>query len=167
MENSRAHQCCSPRRTPSWTDRVLYATHTDSPYSPEESHIENLLYTSIPSYTTSDHVRAFLNNLPLNLTVHFQKPIVSLLLLPPATPSTDGTSPILRLPPSYQPRPDPWARFKRYGGRLLDRVLGYIWCLLVLFGAGSSVVGLCNFFLGLGAWKWWWSDRHQLPSERE
>lgn len=44
----------SVKRTPSWTDRVLYATYTDSP---EKSTITNLIYTSIPSYTTSDHVR--------------------------------------------------------------------------------------------------------------
>lgn len=47
---------CSSKRTLSWTDRVLYATYTDSPESLSESNITNLLYTSIPSYTTSDHV---------------------------------------------------------------------------------------------------------------
>ena len=47
----------SSKRTPSWTDRVLYSTYTDSPDKPDESNITNLLYTSIPSYTTSDHVR--------------------------------------------------------------------------------------------------------------
>ena len=46
----------STKRVPSWTDRVLYATHSDSPDTPDESNITNLLYTSIPSYTTSDHV---------------------------------------------------------------------------------------------------------------
>lgn len=47
----------SAKRTPSWTDRVLYATHTDSHDTP--SNITNILYTSIPSYTTSDHVCSF------------------------------------------------------------------------------------------------------------
>jgi len=47
----------STKRTPSWTDRVLYATHTDCPDTLDKSNITNLLYTSIPSYTTSDHVR--------------------------------------------------------------------------------------------------------------
>jgi hypothetical protein len=47
----------SDKRTPSWTDRIMYATYTDSPDNPEESGITNLLYTSVPSYTTSDHVR--------------------------------------------------------------------------------------------------------------
>jgi hypothetical protein len=45
------------KRAPSWTDRILYATYTDSPDAPEESNIVNLLYTSVPGYTTSDHVR--------------------------------------------------------------------------------------------------------------
>lgn len=44
---------CSGKRTPAWTDRILYATHTDTP---GQSNIKNVLYTSIPSYTTSDHV---------------------------------------------------------------------------------------------------------------
>ena len=46
----------SSRRTPSWTDRVLYATHSDDPQTPEKSNITNLLYTSVLGYTTSDHV---------------------------------------------------------------------------------------------------------------
>lgn len=53
----------SAQRTPSWTDRILYTTHTDSPDTPDESNITNLLYTSIPSYTTSDHVSPLPNDL--------------------------------------------------------------------------------------------------------
>ncbi len=41
---------------PAWTDRVMYVTHSDSPDTPQESGIKNILYTAIPSYTTSDHV---------------------------------------------------------------------------------------------------------------
>ena len=40
-------------------------------------------------------------------------------------------------------------------GRSLDRIIGMVWWLFTLLGAGSSVVGLFNFFLGLGAWTWW------------
>ncbi|KAF8163447.1 inositol polyphosphate phosphatase [Crassisporium funariophilum] len=129
----------STKRIPSWTDRVLYATYTDSPETPDKSHITNLLYTSIPSYTTSDH-----------------KPIVSLLLLPPPQLSPASVSvPILRLPLDYSPSPDPRATLKRYTGRVLDRVIGIVWWLLTLLGAGSAVFGVLNFFLGLGAWTWW------------
>ena len=47
----------STKRTPSWTDRIMYTTYTDSPTAPDKSNIVNILYTSIPSYVTSDHVR--------------------------------------------------------------------------------------------------------------
>lgn len=49
----------SSHRTPSWTDRVLYATYSDDPETPEKSNITDLLYTSVPGYTTSDHVGHF------------------------------------------------------------------------------------------------------------
>ncbi|KAJ6497029.1 Endonuclease/exonuclease/phosphatase [Mycena vitilis] len=130
----------SNKRTPSWTDRVLYTTYTDSPDTPDKSGITNLLYTSIPGYTTSDH-----------------KPIVSLLLLPPP-PQSDppaAAPPVLRLPAQYTPVPDPHANLKRYTGRVLDRAVGRVWWFLTLLGAGSLLVGVFNFVLGLGAWGWW------------
>ncbi|KAJ7343307.1 Endonuclease/exonuclease/phosphatase [Mycena albidolilacea] len=134
----------SEKRMPSWTDRILYTTYTDSPDNPDESAIKNLLYTSVPGYTTSDH-----------------KPIVSLLLLPTPSPSssastpTSSTPPVLRLPAHYTPTPDPRATLKRYTGRILDRAIGRVWWLLTLLGAGSVLVGMFNFVLGLGAWGWW------------
>ncbi|KAF8212047.1 skeletal muscle/kidney enriched inositol 5-phosphatase [Mycena galopus ATCC 62051] len=135
----------SEKRMPSWTDRILYTTYTDSPDAPNESVIKNLLYTSVPGYTTSDH-----------------KPIVSLLLLPsPPTPSPSSTAltlttpPTLRLRALYTPTPDPYANLKRYTGRVLDRAIGRVWWLLTLLGAGSTLVGIFNFVLGLGAWGWW------------
>ncbi|THU82266.1 DNase I-like protein [Dendrothele bispora CBS 962.96] len=129
----------SGKRMPSWTDRVLYATHTDSADTPDISNITNILYTSIPSYTTSDH-----------------KPIVALLLVPrQKNASTSDSVPVLKLPAHYTPKPDPLANLKRYTGRSLDRTIGIIWWLLTMIGAGSAVVGLFNFIVGLGAWNWW------------
>ena len=49
----------SSHRTPSWTDRVLYTTYSDDPETPEKSNVTDLLYTSVPGYTTSDHVGPF------------------------------------------------------------------------------------------------------------
>ena len=46
----------SLKRHPAWTDRIMYTTYTDTPDTPTKSTITNALYTSIPSYTTSDHV---------------------------------------------------------------------------------------------------------------
>ncbi|KAG2158265.1 inositol polyphosphate phosphatase [Suillus bovinus] len=131
----------STKRTPSWTDRIMYATHTDSPDSPEKSNITNILYTSIPSYVTSDH-----------------KPVVCLLRLPPPTATTSLETcapPMIQLPSSYTPTLDLHATLKRYTGRTLDRIIGSIWWLLTVVGAGSAVVGIFNFFLGLTAWRWW------------
>ncbi|KAI0699673.1 Endonuclease/exonuclease/phosphatase [Cytidiella melzeri] len=137
------------KRHPAWTDRVMYTTHTDSPDTPHNSNITNALYTSIPSYTTSDH-----------------KPIVTVLLLPkpslpPSTLTTPRpTPPLLQLPSQYNPRPDPHASLKRYTGKTLDRLVGYCWWLLTILGAGSPVFGLGNFALGLGFWGWWRSKPH-------
>lgn len=139
----------SSRRIPAWTDRILYATYTDSPDMPLGSSITNVLYTSIPGYTTSDH-----------------KPIVCLLLLPspPKSQSSPLAPPMIHLPKHYSPTPDSLASIKRYTGRVLDRIVGTCWLLLVFFGAGSGVMGLFNCILSLGAWTWWKSrsdsDRH-------
>lgn len=62
---------------------------------------------------------------------------------------------MLRLPATYAPTPDPRATLKRYTGRLLDRLIGYVWWLIALCGAGSTVVGVFNFLVGIGAWGWW------------
>ena len=101
-----------------------------------------MLYTSIPSYTTSDH-----------------KPVVALLLVPPPAPSPSSTPPTLRLPEGYQPTPSPWYKTfaQRYTGRSLDRLVGIVWWLFVIIGAGNAAVGVGNFIIGLGvgAWAWW------------
>ncbi|THH30369.1 hypothetical protein EUX98_g3825 [Antrodiella citrinella] len=83
------------KRHPAWTDRIMYTTYTDSPETPDRSSISNALYTSIPSYTTSDH-----------------KPVVSILLLPLPSPILQSP-PVLRLPAHYQPLPDRLAILKR------------------------------------------------------
>ena len=43
--------------------------------------------------------------------------------------SNQGSLPILRLPSTYQPRPDPIWRLKRHVGRLLGRIVGAFWSL--------------------------------------
>ncbi|KAI0256666.1 inositol polyphosphate phosphatase [Lactifluus subvellereus] len=138
----------SGQRTPAWTDRILYATYSDSADTTDDTGITNLLYTSIPSYTTSDH-----------------KPIVALLLLPstPSASPSDNAIPLLSLPPDFTPRPDPLALIKKYIGRVLDRIVGFVWWSLILIGAGYTVVGICNFILGFGAWTWWKSKLGNGP----
>lgn len=127
------------KRAPAWTDRIMYASYADLPDAPTESSISNLLYTTIPSYTTSDH-----------------KPIVALLLLPSAPAHSTSTSPpTIQLPATYHPRPDSLAVVKRWTGRILGRLVGYVWCLLTLIGAGSAGFGIGNSIIGLGVWGWW------------
>ncbi|PFH54227.1 hypothetical protein AMATHDRAFT_72735 [Amanita thiersii Skay4041] len=127
------------KRIPAWTDRVLFATHTDSPDEPERSNIETLLYTSIPSYTSSDH-----------------KPVVCLLLLPSSTPSTHLASPPkIRLPPTFSPTTSPFSDTWRLVGRILDRSLGLLWWLLRALGVGSTAFGIFNVLLGTGLYTWW------------
>ena len=149
----------SGQRTPSWTDRILYATYSDSPEITDGSGITSLLYTSIPSYTTSDHVRrnpqsSFCSEI---MTIISQKPIVSLLLLPSSTRAhpPDNAIPLLSLPDYFTPKPVSFPSLKKYIGRMLDRIIGFVWSVLVFIGAGYTVVGICNFVLGLGAWSWW------------
>ncbi|KAH8106784.1 Endonuclease/exonuclease/phosphatase [Cristinia sonorae] len=130
------------KRAPAWTDRIMYTTYADSPDTPQVSAITNALYTSIPSYTTSDH-----------------KPVVSVLLLPPSPQISSLLPPLLRLPSYCTPRIDRHATLKKYTGRSLDRLIGYTWWLLSILGAGSAVVGFGNFILGFGVWSWFkWKD---------
>ena len=81
----------SSLRTPSWTDRVLYATYTDDPETPEGSNITNLLYTSVPGYTTSDHVNpspAFRSSICLTPALMYRNPLSRCFFShPPPLPS--------------------------------------------------------------------------------
>ncbi|KAF8744418.1 mitochondrial carrier family, partial [Rhizoctonia solani] len=135
----------SQKRLPAWTDRILYTTYLDSPATPEASYIIPMLYTTVPSYTTSDH-----------------KPVVALLRVPSAAASS--LTPMLQhygnLPfqPAYYP-----ALIKKYVGKLLGWVLGWFWCALWFIGAGHAGVGLGNFIVGAGAAAWWKSRRARSP----
>lgn len=123
----------SSKRLPAWTDRILFATHTDTPTIPEQSSIKCLTYTSVPSYIASDH-----------------KPITAVLLVPPS--SVSGR---LAPPPKYY-APLTFPNAPRYFGKALGWFVGWVWCLFKLVGMGRGAgVGLGNFVLGLGAMFWW------------
>lgn len=127
----------STKRIPAWTDRILFTTYLDSPTTPEVSYIEPLLYTSVPSYTTSDH-----------------KPVVALLRIPmaPSSKLTPMLAQCAALP--FQPTPH-IAVLKKSAGKVLGWTVGWLWCALWFIGVGHAGVGLGNFVLGAGAAAWW------------
>lgn len=122
---------------PAWTDRIMFTTYLDSPTTPDISYITPLLYTTVPSYTTSDH-----------------KPVVALLRVPTA-PSSNLTPMLAQysaLP--FQPTPRT-AIIKKSIGKVLAWTVGWLWCALWFIGVGHAGVGLGNFVLGAGAAAWW------------
>jgi len=134
-------------RIPAWTDRVMYSTYTDSPESPEKSEIKPIIYTSIPSYVTSDH-----------------KPIVALLAVPTQIFSTsasqsDYSIPTLKLPDSFTLPTDPNWYLKRACGTTVGYVVGFVWTLLWYIGLGNAAIGAVNFLVGAAAWTWWTESR--------
>lgn len=148
----------SEQRLPAWTDRILYASALDQ--STTQSSIDVLLYTSIPSYVTSDH-----------------KPVMALLLLPtpssallppseaeagPANSTTSLLPPTstLTIPhPGTRYAPDPRWQLKRWTGKVLGWLIGWPWCLTTLLGAGNAVAGVVNLVLGCAVLYWWTGAR--------
>lgn len=139
----------------------MYATYSDKPDEPEKSHIQNILYTSIPSYTTSDHVRSITHLLSVSLidSPFSQKPIVTVLAVPtsitsvPITPAR-SSPPQIQLPSTFTPTPDRHWNLKRNTGRMCDRIIGSLWTILWVIGLGNAAVGLANFAFSLLAWRW-------------
>ncbi|PAV23876.1 inositol polyphosphate phosphatase [Pyrrhoderma noxium] len=80
------------QRTPAWTDRIMFASYLDPTDNLEKSSINPILYTSIPSYTTSDH-----------------KPVVALLLVPTSifSPSPYSDPDSATFPSADSPLTDP------------------------------------------------------------
>jgi len=114
------------KRTPSWTDRILFATHDEVPIKP-------IIYTSIQSYTTSDH-----------------KPIMALLLLPPST--HESKVPLIDERAPYPINRNAW--FWSILGTVLDRVVGYAWCAMWYIGGGRTGVGVVALLAVLGVSIW-------------
>ena len=123
----------SAKRTPSWTDRILFTTSGDDPSHLSNSKIETLVYAPVPSYTTSDH-----------------KPVMAILRLP--VPQSNATSiPTLSQPPQFSN--DAAWQWKRYVGKVVGWCIGWTWCLFSFVGGGNTVVGVT--FLGLAGIFWW------------
>jgi hypothetical protein len=129
----------------------LFTTVGDHPSDLSKSLITPLVYTGIPSYTTSDH-----------------KPVMALLQLPPKTssnlgnlalnagmPSSSAYDDPPLLPYSVQYSNDPAWVLKRYVGKVLGWCIGWPWCLLWFIGAGNAVVGVIGSIFGMLGLVWW------------
>jgi len=124
-------------RAPAWTDRILFTTAADSPESPNASAIKPLLYTTIPSWTNSDH-----------------KPLVALLLVPPVA---SGAPQRITRPTQAALQPTSYAHFvrTRWQGKAVGWIIGWIWTLLWFIGVGQPALGVANFAVGIGSFLWW------------
>lgn len=124
------------KRVPGWTDRVLFATWADGPqgagvYTVKDKDertgriVERTakrkgarvdLYTSVMEFTQSDH-----------------KPVTAIVTLPRHPKARDGGNK-LRLPSKSPFSIDSSWRRKQSIGWLLDRLIGFVWCLIMLAG---------------------------------
>lgn len=118
----------SRKRLPAWPDRLLWAS---SDAARGSSVIVCELYRSLLRYTTSDH-----------------KPITAIVQLPQ---QLDSRSAFLRVPFPM----DPHWRLWRTIGVVLDRMVGYLWAFLLLFGHGHLSLALLELAV-LGILSWYW-----------
>ncbi|GAA5871665.1 hypothetical protein JCM8547_007112 [Rhodosporidiobolus lusitaniae] len=108
-----------PKRIPSWTDRVLFASAVG------EENVKAEEYRSVMSVVRSDH-----------------KPVTALFSLPSSSLSSS------RLPFSSPFPINPSWRLKQILGFVLDRLVGSVWCFAMLAGFNRSLrVGIVNILL--------------------
>ncbi|ORX36766.1 Endonuclease/exonuclease/phosphatase [Kockovaella imperatae] len=134
----------SRKRIPGYTDRILFASHDDTPSS-SSTVIKH--FGSTPQTTLSDH-----------------KPVHAVLELPEPSHSAASPhlAPILSQPPPPHPHwplatPHEQRIVQKIIGQILDKLIGWPWCILVLLGFGNTRAGM-----GVGAfaamiWGVWWS----------
>lgn len=102
-------------RIPGWCDRILFATWADADGEEEgEGAAKVESYQSVPEFTQSDH-----------------KPVTAVIALP--QPPADARK-ALRLPWKAPFAIDPSWRHKQSVGWAMDRLVGLVWCMLVLAG---------------------------------
>lgn len=118
----------SKKRLPGWPDRILWGS---SDATRGSAAIACELYRSLLRYTTSDH-----------------KPITAIVQLPL---HIDRRSALMRKPFVIDPH---WRRW-RFIGVVLDRLVGYLWSFLLLFGNGNLYLALAELGL-LGVLSWYW-----------
>lgn len=119
------------KRIPGWCDRILFSTWADGPDGAGRYEVTDKdgstrqakrkgakveLYKSVMSFTDSDH-----------------KPVTAMFALPRHPKGEAGRRP-LRLPWKAPYKIDASWKQKQTIGWVMDRVVGLLWCLLVLAG---------------------------------
>lgn len=134
-------QTLNKKRVPGWTDRILWAS-APSKDSNDYHGVEVEFYRSIMQYTHSDH-----------------KPITTLLRLPaPSAGSGGNATTLLSSLNPYEPLSSTQRLVLSTSGLVMDRLVGYIWSLLLLIGGGSLAGGLIEVFV-IGVITAWWFSR--------
>ena len=110
------------KRTPSWTDRVLYASWADGSNEKRAQSPEVVAYRAIQELTLSDH-----------------KPITAVIDLPRVSSRIERPLRLATKPPFAV---DGLWQVKALIGGTLNKLVGAMWCLIVAFGAGSTKRGL-------------------------
>lgn len=118
----------SQKRLPGWPDRLLWGS---SDAARGSAAVACELYRSLLRYTASDH-----------------KPITAIVQLPW---QLDRRSVFMRRPYEIDPQ---WRRW-RIIGVVLDRIVGYLWSFLLLFGNGHLYLAFAELAL-LGLLSWYW-----------
>ena len=128
-------QTLSKKRIPGWTDRILWASSPRQDDNDKHG-VQVEFYRSIMQYTHSDH-----------------KPITTLLRLPPS-----ASVQLLSSLNPYEPLSSGQRLVLSTGGFVLDRLVGYVWSLLLLAGGGSLAGGLIEVFVIGVITAWWFSQ---------
>lgn len=128
------------KRVPGWTDRILWAS-APAKDSSDLHGVEVEFYRSIMQYTHSDH-----------------KPITTLLRLPAPSGKAESEPALLSSLNPYETLPSTQRMVLATSGFILDRLVGYIWSLLLLAGGGSLAGGLIEVFV-IGVITAWWLSR--------
>jgi hypothetical protein len=139
------------KRIPGYTDRILFASHTDSEPS----------FTSSPSDETTQ-INHFSSTEETTLSDH--KPVHMLLTIPPSTHTAQAPhlAPTLGpVPQGHRTRPIAVGKEEvlayRVLGTALDKLVGWPWTILVLLGFGDMRAGMgVSAFVAM-IWGVWFS----------
>ena len=150
----------SRKRIPGYTDRILFASHTDPSllFSPQSL----LTPTPPPMPATTTQIEHFSSTPEIIISDH--KPVHAILTLPDISHSAPAPhlAPVIAHPPpphAELPAATPWEllMFWKFVGHLVDKAVGLPWCLMILLGFGNLQAGMGVSALVAMIWGVWWS----------